>query len=223
MDSLSTSEHSHVFWEEALWLSALLLGLRHWLGFSHEEEKSRINTFVHTRDVIRGFIQIHCPWFEWRYVAWWLICFGDLVKGIGSLSLWFSPFHHFAILFLEVKPVFLPLERPAAHDWMPDICHFFLCGRWNHPMERLPCCWHYLGLIGFFCKTGNEEPVLSCPAPDNVMTTLNTLMYLWCIYAAYSCCQKTLKTKACSGMRFLCFFSCCWTLFCSCYCCSKAK
>lgn len=54
MDSLSTSEHSHVFWEEALWLSALLLGLRHWLGFSHEEEKSRINTFVHTRDVIRG-------------------------------------------------------------------------------------------------------------------------------------------------------------------------
>lgn len=96
-----------------------------------------------------GFIQIHCPWFEWRYVVWWLIYFGDLVKGIGSLSLWFSPFHHFAILFLEVKPVFLPLERPAAHDWMPDICQFSLCGRWN-PRERLPCCWHFLGLIGFF-------------------------------------------------------------------------
>lgn len=152
-------------------------GLSRWLKLSHEEEKSGINTFKCMRDVIRGL------YWNSPSLIWVTICCtmtdlfreGDLVKGIGSL--WFSPF---SILILEVKPVFLPLERPAAHDWTPDICHFSLRGRWN-PREYLPCCWDFLGLIRFFIFFVTQEmKSLSFPVQQLIMSWQAWIH--WCVY-----------------------------------------
>lgn len=151
-------------------------GLSHWLKFSHEEEKSGINTFMcvreggSQRDLFKFSV---CPWFEWGNVAWWLLHLEKVIYWRWLTVIPCDSLHHslhssppFSILFLEVKPAFLASERPAAHDWMPDICRFPLCGgRWN-PREYLPSCWHFVWLIGlyFFHKTGNAR---ACPFLSN--------------------------------------------------------
>lgn len=119
-------------------------------GSAMRKREGRINTFMCVREAVRevysdslSALDLHEVRFCYDCFIWWRwYTEGERLFVIPSDSL-------FSSLFMEVKPVFLVVERPTAHDWIPDICHF--------PVESKRV---FVLLLTFSCTDAKACPVL---------------------------------------------------------------